>query len=64
MGKNVLGTAILGDKGKSSETIVLENNDKLKLRTTVLEDKDKCLRAIVLDDKNKSLWRVFLEYKI
>jgi len=37
VGKNVLGTAILGDKGKSSETIVQENNDK-RLETTILAE--------------------------
>jgi hypothetical protein len=31
---------VLGDKGKSLETIVLENNDK-RLEKTILADKDK-----------------------
>ena len=40
MGKNVLGPAALGDKGKSLETTVLENNDK-RIGTTILADKAK-----------------------
>ena len=39
MSKNILGTAILGVKGESLETIVLENNDR-RLGTINLADKD------------------------
>jgi hypothetical protein len=38
-GQNVLGTAVLGDKGKSLENLVLENSDKM-LGTTILADKN------------------------
>jgi hypothetical protein len=44
--KNVLRTAVLGDKGKSLEIIVLENNDK-RLGTTILADKYKGIETTV-----------------
>jgi hypothetical protein len=46
VGKNVLRTAVLGDKGKSLEIIVLENNDK-SLGTTILADKYKGIETTV-----------------
>jgi hypothetical protein len=46
VGKNVLGTAVLGDKGKSVETMVLENNDK-RLGTTILADKERGIKHTV-----------------
>jgi len=44
--KNVSGTAVLGDKGKSLETVVVGNNDK-RLGTTILVDKERGIENTV-----------------